>query len=64
MRSGGIASEARSLLPHGEWPLSDSVIVVSAGSSGVGPGRRSDGGPGSEYGAAAATVYGAVKIYF
>ena len=52
------------LLPHGEWSLSDSVTVVFGGIFGAGPGRRSDGRPGSEYGAAPATVYGTVKIYF
>jgi hypothetical protein len=52
------------LLPHGEWSLSDSVSVVFGGVFGVGPGVRGDGRPGSEYGGAPATIYGAVKLYF
>jgi hypothetical protein len=52
------------LLPHGEWSLSDSVSVGFGGIFGAGAGGRRDGRPGSEYGTAPATVYGAVKIYF
>jgi hypothetical protein len=52
------------LLPHGEWSLSDSVSVAFGGIFGIGPGLRSDGRPGSEYGAVPATIYGALKIYF
>jgi hypothetical protein len=51
-------------LPHGEWSLSDNVSVVFGAIFGTGPGRRSDGSLGSEYGAVPATVYGAVKLYF
>jgi hypothetical protein len=52
------------LLPHAEWSLSDSMSLVLGGVAGVGAGLREDGRPGSEYGGAPSTIYGAIKIYF
>jgi hypothetical protein len=52
------------LLPHGEWSLSDNASVVFGGVFGAGAGLRDDGAPGSEYGSAGQTVYGAIKLYF
>ncbi len=52
------------LLPHGDWSLSDNVAVVFGGTFGLGPGLRSNGNPGSEYGPAPQTLYAAIKAYF
>ena len=52
------------LLPHGDWSLSDNVAVVFGAIFGLGPGLRSDGTPGSEYGPAPQTLYAAIKAYF
>ena len=52
------------LLPHGEWSLSDSVSVVFGGAFGAGAGVRDDGRPGSEFGVAGQSIYGAIKLYF
>lgn len=52
------------LLPHADWSLSDDVSLVFGGAFGLGPGMRTDGRPGSEYGAAPQTLYAALKVYF
>jgi hypothetical protein len=52
------------LLPRVEWSLSDDLVLVLGGVVGLGPGRRADGEPRSEYGAAVDSVYAAIKAYF
>jgi hypothetical protein len=52
------------LLPHADWSLSDSTSLVFGGAFGIGAGLRGDGRPGSEYGGAPPTIYGAIKVYF
>jgi hypothetical protein len=52
------------LLPHADWSLSDTLVLVFGAVFGAGAGEGAAGQPRSEYGGAPAVVYGAVKLYF